>query len=109
MNADYEAISVHYVSVQGTKIYYDQMGEGIPLVCIHTAGSCSMQYHEIMPLLAQAGFRVIALDLPGHGKSLPHKWTPFTQMRDYGEFVWAFIAAVAGGRKPVVIDRKSVV
>ncbi|WP_439816373.1 alpha/beta fold hydrolase [Zavarzinia sp. CC-PAN008] len=100
---DFEAITGAYTSVRGTKIYYDQLGSGVPLVCIHTAGSCSMQYHEIMPLLAAAGFRVIAPDLPGHGKSLPHDWQPFTRMRDYGEFVWDFIAKVTGGQKAVVL------
>lgn len=100
---DFEHITGRYVAVDDTKIYYDQMGEGVPLVCIHTAGSCSMQYHEIMPILAKAGFRVIALDLPGHGKSLPVNWTPFTRMRDYGEFVWRFIEKVCGGEKPVIM------
>ncbi|WP_293680377.1 alpha/beta hydrolase [uncultured Phenylobacterium sp.] len=100
---DFEQITGGYVAVDGTKIYYDRLGEGPPLVCIHTAGSCSMQYHEIMPLLARAGFRVIALDLPGHGKSLPVNWQPFRRMRDYGEFVWRFIEKVCGDEKPVVL------
>lgn len=99
----YEQIQGHYVTVDGTKIYYDELGSGIPLVCIHTAGSCSMQYHAIMPLLAAAGFRVIAPDLPGHGKSLPRNWEPIRRMRDYGAFVWAFIEQVRGGEKPVVL------
>jgi pimeloyl-ACP methyl ester carboxylesterase len=96
-------ITGHYVTVDNTRIYYDALGDGPPLVCIHTAGSCSMLYHDIMPLLAAAGFRVIALDLPGHGKSLPVNWAPFTRMRDYAEFVWRFIGAVTGGVKPVVL------
>jgi pimeloyl-ACP methyl ester carboxylesterase len=99
----FEDITGGYASIDGTKIYYDRLGEGIPLVCIHTAGSCSMQYHAIMPLLARAGFRVIALDLPGHGKSLPVRWQPFRRMRDYGEFVWRFIEKVSDGEKPVVL------
>jgi pimeloyl-ACP methyl ester carboxylesterase len=104
MNASsFDAIRGRYVSVDGTKIYFDELGEGTPLVCIHTAGSCSMLYHDIMPLLADAGFRVIAPDLPGHGKSLPVKWTPFTRMRDYAEFMWRFIGTVSGSEKPVVL------
>ena len=99
----YEDIAGGYVTIDGTKIYYDHIGEGPPLVCIHTAGSCSTQYHEIMPLLAKAGFRVIAPDLPGHGKSLPVNWKPFLRMRDYGEFMWRFIQRLCGDEKPVIL------
>ncbi len=99
--AGFEDIKGAYVEVQGTKIYYDSLGEGTPLVCVHTAGGCSMQWHDIMPMLAARGFRVIALDLPGHGKSFPKDWTPFVRMHDYGEFVWDFVRKVCGDEKPV--------
>jgi pimeloyl-ACP methyl ester carboxylesterase len=99
--ASFEDIQGRYADIGGTKIYYDELGSGIPMVCAHTAGGCSMQWHEIMPLLARAGFRVIALDLPGHGKSYPVRWTPFTRMREYAEFVWGFVQHVARGEKAV--------
>lgn len=99
--ASFEHIAGAYADVDGTKIYYDSLGSGTPLVCVHTAGGCSMQWHEMMPLLAARGFRVIAPDLPGHGKSYPVGWSPFVQMRDYAEFVWGFIRKVCGTDKPV--------
>lgn len=92
-----------YAVVDGTRVYYDHLGEGTPLICLHTAGSCSLQYHELMPMLAAAGFRVIVPDLPGHGKSLPVDWQPFRKMRDYSEFVWNFIEQLCGSEKPVVL------
>ncbi|HEY6981540.1 alpha/beta hydrolase [Reyranella sp.] len=54
------------------RIYFEEAGHGIPLVCLHTAGADGRQYrallndHEIT-----ARFRVIAFDLPWHGKSSP--------------------------------------
>jgi pimeloyl-ACP methyl ester carboxylesterase len=55
-----------------------------------------------MPLMAAAGFRVIAPDLPGHAKSMPVNWKPFRKMPDYAEWVWHFIETVCPGEQPVV-------
>ncbi len=54
------------------RLYVEEAGEGIPLLCLHTAGSDSRQYRAVMN---DAGitdkFRVIAFDMPWHGKSSP--------------------------------------
>jgi pimeloyl-ACP methyl ester carboxylesterase len=63
-----------YLDVDGTeyRVYLEQAGEGIPLVCQHTAGSDGRQYRHILedPDITSR-FRVISADLPYHGKSLP--------------------------------------
>jgi len=91
-----------YASVDGTRAYYDECGSGVPLVCIHMGWACSLQWQYFMPIMAAAGMRVIAPDLPGHAKSYPVNWQPFRKMRDYAEWVWHFIEAVCPGEKPVV-------
>ena len=54
------------------RIYFEENGAGIPLVCLHTAGSDARQWRH---LLADAefakDFRIIAFDMPWHGKSNP--------------------------------------
>ena len=54
------------------RIYFEENGAGIPLVCLHTAGSDARQWRH---LLADAefakNFRIIAFDMPWHGKSSP--------------------------------------
>ena len=92
-----------YVTVDGTRIYYEQCGQGTPLFCIHTAGACSIEYYEFLPEMARRGFRAIAIDLPGHGKSYPVNWEPFRQMHAYAEFVWKIAKAVCGNEKPVIL------
>jgi pimeloyl-ACP methyl ester carboxylesterase len=56
------------------RIYMEEAGQGIPLLCLHTAGSDARQFRHI---LADADitsrFRVMAFDLPWHGKSNPPK------------------------------------
>jgi len=70
-----EDIIGRYINVAGTRTFYDELGpeDGKPLVCIHTAGASSLEYHYILPLYAAHGFRAYALDLPGHSRSYPVK------------------------------------
>ena len=51
-----------------TRLWSKEFGEGIPLVMIHGMGSASTAWSLITPDLAKA-FRVIHIDLPGHGFS----------------------------------------
>ncbi len=54
------------------RIYFEENGAGIPLLLQHTAGADARQWRHILedPELARC-FRMIAYDLPYHGKSLP--------------------------------------
>jgi pimeloyl-ACP methyl ester carboxylesterase len=54
------------------RLYLEQAGAGIPLVLQHTAGSDGRQWrHLLEDSDITKNFRVIAWDLPYHGKSLP--------------------------------------
>jgi pimeloyl-ACP methyl ester carboxylesterase len=56
------------------RIYFEEAGpkEGIPLLCLHTAGSDGRQWRGILnDTEVTRCFRVIAFDLPRHGKSSP--------------------------------------
>ena len=74
--ARFEPITGRYLNLnllgKPHRLYLEESGQGIPLVCLHTAGSDSRQYRALQndpQLLRQ--FRVIAFDLPYHGKSSP--------------------------------------
>ena len=63
-----------YVRIRGTqyRVYFEEAGEGIPIVLQHTAGSDSRQWrHLLADREFQQRFRMIAYDLPFHGRSLP--------------------------------------
>ena len=63
-----------YVRIRGTqyRVYFEEAGEGIPVVLQHTAGSDSRQWrHLLEDREVQQKFRMIAYDLPYHGRSLP--------------------------------------
>lgn len=54
------------------RLYVEEAGQGIPLLCLHTAGADSRQYRGLMndPGVTR-DYRVIAFDTPWHGKSSP--------------------------------------
>ena len=59
--------------LQGRRLYYDLTGsEDGPVVCItHSLSSDGGSWAEQVPPLLQAGFRVLRLDMRGHGGSDP--------------------------------------
>lgn len=76
MNAKLEPMVGRYVPLQidgqPCRVYFEEAGSGIPLVCLHTAGADSRQYRHLMcDEAVTSRFRVIAFDMPWHGKSYP--------------------------------------
>jgi pimeloyl-ACP methyl ester carboxylesterase len=54
------------------RIFIEEAGQGIPLLCLHTAGADSRQYRHLMNDAAVTSkYRVIAFDMPYHGRSNP--------------------------------------
>ncbi|WP_264214211.1 alpha/beta fold hydrolase [Leisingera thetidis] len=54
------------------RIYVEEAGQGRPVICLHTAGADSRQWRHLMNDTAiTASNRLIAFDMPWHGKSLP--------------------------------------
>jgi len=71
-----EPVTGHYVTlpIDGLdhRVYFEQAGRGIPLLCQHTAGAHGAQWRHLLGSEeVTRSFRVIAYDLPYHGKSLP--------------------------------------
>lgn len=71
-----EPITGRYVTVtvEGTarRIYFEEAGQGRPVLCLHTAGADTRQWRHLMnDTEITASHRIIAFDMPWHGKSLP--------------------------------------
>lgn len=58
-----------YVDGLYGQVHYRRMGSGQPVLLLHQAGMDSRQYDAVHPLLAEQGFDVVALDMPGFGNS----------------------------------------
>jgi pimeloyl-ACP methyl ester carboxylesterase len=57
-----------YADVNGLSLYYEEHGDGEPLVLLHGGIGAAELLAPIIPALA-AGRRVIAVDLQGHGRT----------------------------------------
>ncbi|HKI99562.1 MAG TPA: alpha/beta hydrolase [bacterium] len=76
MNVTIEPIVGRYMNLefQGRphRIYFEEAGQGIPLLCLHTAGSDGRQYRALLnDAEVTRDFRVVVFDMPWHGKSSP--------------------------------------
>lgn len=108
---EFEPIVGRYFTtkVQGEdcRVYFEEAGRGIPLVCLHTAGADARQYrHLLCDRDITAHYRVLAFDMPWHGKSYPpagayQREYQLTTQR-YVDTVRAFCAALKLER-PVVM------
>jgi len=65
-----EAVSSNgkFATINGLKIYYEESGEGMPVILLHHFFATASQWKTYVPELAKK-YRVIAVDLPGHGRS----------------------------------------
>lgn len=56
------------VEIDGLEMYYEEHGEGEPLLLLHAFGWTGSSWSDYVPALAER-YRVIVPDLPGHGRS----------------------------------------
>ncbi len=85
------------------RIYFEDAGQGIPLLCLHTAGADGRQFRHMMTDSAiTEHFRVIAFDMPWHGKSTPPVgW----QDEEYRLTTDAYIEAIRTFRDALGLER----
>jgi pimeloyl-ACP methyl ester carboxylesterase len=81
------------VIVDGVGLAYDEHGQGRPLVLVHGLASCSASWHETASLLSR-GFRCIAVDLMGFGRSDKPLGESYT-LRRQAELLQLFLVELA--------------
>jgi haloalkane dehalogenase len=58
-----------YVDVDGLRLHYVDEGSGRPVVCFHGEPTWAYLYRKVAGPLLEAGERVVAVDMPGFGRS----------------------------------------
>jgi pimeloyl-ACP methyl ester carboxylesterase len=110
MKSSIEPIVGRYVNVTvgnaRQRIYFEEAGQGRPVVCLHTAGADTRQWRSVLNDEAfTRSHRFIAFDMPWHGKSLPPEGFETEEYllstETYMETVLAFCRA-AGLEKPLL-------
>jgi pimeloyl-ACP methyl ester carboxylesterase len=99
----------HYdIDGRNCRIYFEEAGQGIPLVCLHTAGADGRQFrHMLCNPQITSRYRVLVYDMPWHGKSYPPEdWLGDEEYRLstdlYVKTVMAFCEALEI-EKPVIL------
>ncbi len=98
-----------HVAVDGRnyRTYFEENGQGEPLVCLHTAGADSIEFrHLLTDAEITERYRVIAFDMPWHGRSLPPDGWWEEEYRLTREFYVKFIVAFSralGLDKPILM------
>ncbi|MDR5760718.1 alpha/beta hydrolase [Caballeronia sp. LZ035] len=90
-----------YLYLDDLRLYYEEEGDGQPLVLIHGASQDTLSWHDNIRHFATR-YRVLAIDLPGHGKSALVERRPTTTTEEFTGVVWRFIEAKQL-REPIII------
>src|SRR5258705_6980780 len=70
----------HFVEVDGVRVHYQEAGHKTapPLVLIHGFASSTLFWRKVFEICTKACFRVIALDMFGHGYSSKSRFGEYT-------------------------------
>jgi pimeloyl-ACP methyl ester carboxylesterase len=91
------------LTVNGVRLHYEERGSGVPILCIHGAGSSALVWRPAAAQLARFG-RVICYDRRGHARS--ERPAPFlrTLVAEHADDAAAMLVAL-GATPAVVIGR----
>ncbi len=72
------------VAANGARFHTAQLGEGPLVLLMHGFPEYWWAWHRLLPVLADAGYRAVAMDLRGYGGSdhTPHGYDPHTLSAD---------------------------
>jgi pimeloyl-ACP methyl ester carboxylesterase len=89
-----------YLSIDGVeyRVYFEESGGGIPMLLQHTAGADGRQWrHLLEDAEFRRDFRMIAYDLPYHGKSVPPTGIEWwrSEYRLTKDFLMKFVVTLA--------------
>jgi pimeloyl-ACP methyl ester carboxylesterase len=79
---------------EGT-IAYEDAGQGHLVLCVPSMGDLRSEYRFLAPLLVSAGFRVISMDVRGHGETSP-RWPDYS-VGAIGSDMIALVRAINAG------------
>lgn len=79
------------VGVESGTIHYQEAGNGFPVLLLHGVYANNEQWNTVLCLLAAAGYRGIAPDLPGYGNSTSFPTADYSLWRQ-AEHLREFIA-----------------
>jgi pimeloyl-ACP methyl ester carboxylesterase len=62
-------MTTNILAVPGGRLAYDDQGTGPVVICVPSMGDIRAEYRLLTPRLLAAGYRVVTMDVRGHGES----------------------------------------
>lgn len=90
-----------YVTLDGTRMYYEEYGAGQPLVFIHGATQDTLSWRDNVEYYGRR-YKVYAIDLPGHGKSDLIDRKPCRTTDEFAAAISRFIKALKL-KRPIIV------
>ncbi|MFM9904578.1 MAG: alpha/beta fold hydrolase [Pyrinomonadaceae bacterium] len=93
----------HFVMVDGARVHYQEFGDAAKpaLVLIHGYTASVYVWKTVAPMMAAAGFRVIAVDLLGFGYSEKPSWFDYS-IQSQARMISRFMSRLGIGRATIV-------
>lgn len=98
-------MNTKYFQHENGRIAYDERGEGPLVICSPSLGDVRAEYRFLAPRLAESGFRVVTMDLRGHGESSV-EWPDYSEVA-IGRDLLALIRHLDAGPALIVGASKS--
>lgn len=93
-------MDTQFLPVSEGTIAYDDRGAGPLVVCIPSMGDLRQEYRFLAPMLVEAGYRVVTMDVRGHGETSVN-W-PGYSVADVGADILALIRHLNAGPALIV-------
>lgn len=92
------------IEINGQRIaYYESRGKGQPILFVHGNSISGLSFERQFKSSLGKGYRLVALDLPGHGRSAPAKEPKFTcTLPAYADIVHEFVQSLDLGNAVLV-------
>ncbi len=88
-------MATQFLKLPDGSIAYDDQGSGPLVLCVPSLGDLRREYRFLAPILAAAGYRVICMDVRGHGETSPG-WPDYS-VGAIGSDMLALIRSLDGG------------
>ena len=88
-------MNTKYLEGQIGKIAYDDSGSGPLVICVPGMGDLRSEYRFLSPQLISAGYRVVTMDVRGHGETSP-SWPDYS-VAGIGEDILALVRSLDAG------------
>lgn len=93
----------HFVSVDGARIHFQEFGNpgDAPVVLIHGYTASTYVWRSVAPMIAEAGYHVVAIDLLGFGFSEKPRWFDYS-IDSQARMVSRFMDRIGIGRAVII-------